>query len=99
MNNTKRVDVQTCMLDLQEALLDVLAEAKQAGKCIGVAEIAKISGIREQFVSEEAGKWINPFTRTLLLELKDAGRIQNCQKQGKGAGWELTAEEFNRRRM
>ena len=81
---------------LEEAVLDVLLEAKHESECLGAAEISKRTGIYR-----ERGRYDlmnDAIASGLLNKLADHGKVNRCkQKDGQG-GWELTEKEFNSRR-
>ena len=93
MNDTEHIDVQTCITGLKEAILDVLA-SKRKEERLGSSDIADRTGIRHQFKSEVSLKWIPSFTRTILIEMQDEGRVKQHGK-GPGSFWELTKKEYN----
>ena len=83
---------------LEEAILDVLLEAKHEGHCLGPAEISKRAGIyRKGGVGlKNANEWL---THAILSKLFGQSRVERCTQHEKDAGgWELTNEEFERRR-
>ena len=47
MNETKKLDFETCIDGLKEIVLNVLVEAKQTGECLGPMEIASRTGIAD----------------------------------------------------
>ncbi len=87
---------------LQEAVLDVLLEAKHENDCIGAAEISRRSGIFREGGDIDRGepKSMNDAIATgLLIKLMKEGSVQRCPQSGnKRGGWELTEQEFTRRR-
>lgn len=81
---------------LEEAILDVLLEARHEEQCIGAAEISKRAGI---FRDRGVENIINDAIATgLLVKLRDANKVQRCKQPNAKGGWELTDEEFERRR-
>ena len=88
MTNTKRMNAEICIIGLKEAVLDVLTEAKEKGERLGATDIAKRTGIREQFDNDESRAWIPSFTRTLLLDLQHEDRVKQRGK-GHGSFWEI----------
>ena len=96
MNDTKNSAAQTCIDGLKEIILNVLAEAKEKGEHLGATDIAKKTGIREQFDNDESRGWVPSFTRTLLLDLQHEDRVKQHGK-GKGSFWEMTDEDLNKR--
>ncbi len=84
------------MFYLEEAVLDVLLEAKYEDKCIGPAEISKRGGIFRDGGRENTLHDAIAFG--ILVKLHSEKRVQRCtQPNGKG-GWKLTDKEFHERR-
>ena len=85
------------MFHLEEAILDVLLEAKHEGRCIGAAEISKRSGI-----FRERGKTdiMNDAIATgILVKLHEENRVARCkQHESKRGEWEMLPPEFELRR-
>ena len=63
MNDTKKLDVETCISGPKEIVLDTLVEAKKKGKKLGIKGVRDAAGITELLQSDEASKWLSPFTR------------------------------------
>ena len=82
---------------LEEAVLDVLLEAKHEGECIGAAEVSRRAGIfRDRGVVDIMNDAI---TTGLLVKLHSENRVKRCtQSHANRGGWELTDNEFNTRR-
>jgi hypothetical protein len=86
---------------LEEAVMDVLLEARHENECIGAAEISQRAGIFRQPDTKEDGgvasgnDWI---VGGLLIKLRKAGKVERCEQSNGKGGWKLTDEEFNRRR-
>lgn len=82
---------------LEEAVLDVLLEAKHEGDCIGAAEISRRAGI---FRDRGAADTMNDAIVTgLLVKLHTEGRVERCtQHMSNRGGWELSEQEFALRR-
>ena len=89
MNDTKKLDVESCIDGLKDEILNVLAKAKEKGDRLGATDIARSTGIRDQFDNDESRGWIPSFTRTLLLDLQHEGRVKQHGK-GHGSFWEMT---------
>ncbi len=81
---------------LEEAVLDVLLEAKHQGDCLGAAEISKRAGIYRERGSENTMN--DAIVTGLLVKLADANRVQRCTQSNARGGWELTDREFAIRR-
>ncbi len=81
---------------LEEAILDVLLEAKHEGQCLGPAEISRRAGIfRERGIQDIMNDAI---ATGLLVKLSDQRRVQRCTQANNKGGWELTDAEFQIRR-
>lgn len=81
---------------LEEAILDVLLETKHENECIGAAEISRRAGI---FRDRGKHDIINDAVTTgMLVKLNEHGKVDRCKQSGGRGGWELTDEEFKRRR-
>lgn len=81
---------------LEEAVLDVLLEAKHEGECLGAAEISKRSGIYRERGTKNLPN--DAIVHGLLTKLADANRVQRCTQPNQRGGWELTDKEFDSRR-
>ena len=75
MNDTKKLDVKTCIDGLKEIVLDALVEPKRKGDWLGPSAVRDKAGIHDYFQDKEARKWATPFTRSLLLQLKKDGCV------------------------
>ncbi len=81
---------------LEEAVLDVLLEAKHEGDCIGAADISRRAGI---FRDRGDVNIINDaITTGVLIKLHAEGRVQRCTQPNSRGGWDLTDHEFALRR-
>ena len=87
---------------LEEAVLDVLLEAKHEGECIGAAEISRRAGIFRlpETPLPGKGRFNDAIVTGLLTKMLDEGRAQKCPQRagGREDGWELTEKEFAMRR-
>lgn len=82
---------------LEEAVLDVLLEAKHEGECIGPAEISRRVGIYRE--RGDVNMLNDAITAGLLVKLHSEKRVERCtQSHANRGGWELTDDEFNTRR-
>lgn len=82
---------------LEEAVLDVLLEAKHDNKCIGPAEISKRAGIFRD--RGEVNIMNDAIVCGILVKLSEQNRVTRCRQSDKNAGgWELTDKEFTVRR-
>ena len=91
------------MFHLEEAVLDVLLEAKHEGECIGLSEISRRAGIfrdRGEGIVSESGMINDAIATGVLVKLGIESRVQRCPqtRAGHQRGWELTDREFNLRR-
>ena len=81
---------------LEEAILDVLLEAKHERECIGPAEISRRAGVfrdrgRENIINDA-------IVTGFLVKLTDQGEVSRCRQPNDRGGWELTDREFESRR-
>lgn len=84
---------------LEEAVCDVLLEARHEGECIGAAEISRRAGIfREGGGGNPIASMNDAIVTGLLIKLYGAGKVEQCRQPGGRGGWQLTEAEFNRRR-
>ena len=82
---------------LEEAVLDVLLEAKYENECIGPAELSKRTGIfAEAGHSMKSGN--DAIVWGVLGKLAKFKRVRKCTQSNGLGGWELTDSEFNSRR-
>ncbi len=81
---------------LEEAILDVLLEAKYEGQCLGPAKISRRAGIFRERGRENIMN--DAITMGLLVKLSDQRRVQRCTQPNDKGGWELTDVEFQIRR-
>lgn len=87
--------------NLEEAVLDVLLEARHKGECLGPAAISKRTGIfRETGHAMKSGN--DAIVWGVIGKLAKHGRIEKCPqeeaKPDKVNGWRLTDAEFRARR-
>lgn len=81
---------------LEEAILDVLLEARYEEQCLGAAEIGKRAGI-----FREPGRQVNmndAIVTGLVNKLSIAEKVERCKQANERGGWQLTDAEFERRR-
>ena len=82
---------------LEEAVLDVLLEAKHESDCIGPAEISRRAGVFRD--RGDVNIMNDAITTGILVKLHSEKRVKRCTQQGKKlGGWELTEREFSSRR-
>lgn len=89
------------MFHLEEAILDVLLDAKHEGDCIGAAEIGKRTGIfrdRGEGIVGEKGILNDAIVHGVLIKLTTERRVERCTQPNDRGGWELTSSEFEMRR-
>lgn len=81
---------------LEEAILDVLLEAKHEDQCLGAAEISRRAGIfRERGIENIMNDAI---ATGILVKLRDQNKVIRCEQDSGRGGWELTDQEYERRR-
>ena len=81
---------------LEEAVMDVLLEARHENLCIGAAEISRRAGIYRDRGTENI---MNDAIATgLLVKLSEQGRVRRCEQESGRGGWQLTDKEFKSRR-
>lgn len=80
---------------LEEAILDVLLEARYESKCLGAAEIGKRAGI-----FRDPGSKVNmndAIVHGLLNKLSIVERVERCKQSNGRGGWRLSDNEFELR--
>ena len=78
---------------LEEAVLDVLFEAKRNGECLGVPEISRRAGIysgKGDTSKGEPGSMTHSIAWGIVLKLFRAGLIRKCPKSPRRSGYEPT---------
>lgn len=70
--NEKKIDVETCIKELKEIVFDAIKEEKE---WLGPSAVRDKAGIHNCFKDKEARKWTTPFTRAILFELREEGRV------------------------
>lgn len=83
------------MFYLEEAVLEVLLEAKYEGECLGPAKISRRAGIFRERGSTDIMN--DAIVCGVLVKLVDQERVQRCTQANKKGGWELTDKEFGQR--
>ena len=89
------------MRQLEEAVLDVLFEAKRNGECPGVAEIGRRAGIwsgKGDTSNGEPGSMTHSIAWGIVLKLFRAGLIRKCPKSPGRSGYEPTEQASVRMR-
>lgn len=81
---------------LEEAVLDVLLEARHEGDCLGAAAISRRAGIFRD--RGDVNIMNDAIAHGILVKLADEGRVQRCKQANAQGGWELTKREFDLRR-
>ena len=81
---------------LEEAVLDVLLEAKHEGDCIGPADISRRAGIFRD--RGDVNIMNDAITTGVLVKLHTEGRVLRCTQPNGRGGWDLTDHEFALRR-
>lgn len=87
---------------LEEAVLDVLLDARHERECVGAADIGRRAGIfREKgdSVRGAPAAMNDAIVSGILIKLVHAGRVQRCDNPKTGKrGYELSDSEFEQRR-
>lgn len=81
---------------LEEAIMDVLLEARYEGECLGAAEISKRAGI-----FRERGPEVNmndAIVHGFTNKLSIAEKVERCKQSNGRGGWRLSDNEFELRR-
>lgn len=86
---------------LEEAVLDILLDARHEDECLGAAAIGKRAGIfREAGYAKNSGN--DDIVWGILGKLVKEGRIQKCAQDPANSarrdGWEMTESEYQARR-
>lgn len=86
--------------NLEEAVLDVLLEAKYENECVGAAEISRRAGIFRTGGVQDLKGMNDAIVTGILAKLYDEGKVTRCEQQmgSKKGGWELSQAEFGNRR-
>ena len=85
---------------LEEAILDVLLEAKHENECLGAAEIGRKSGIFREgggSISGAPSSFNDAIVTGMLIKLLKAGKVQRCGSPPK-QGYQLSDDEFKTRK-
>ena len=82
---------------LEEAVLDVLLEAKHEGDCLGAATISRRAGIYRERGPHDIMN--DAIVQGILNKLAEQDRVERCeQSPGGRGGWQLTKKEYEQRR-
>ena len=81
---------------LEEAILDVLLEAKHESRCLGPSDISKRAGIYRDRGKIDAMN--DAIVTGMLMKLHEQDKVRQCTQDNDRGGWELTDEEFTKRR-
>ncbi len=87
------------MRQLEEAILDVLFEAKRNGECLSVPEISRRAGIyggKGDTSKGEPGGMTHSIAWGIVLKLFRTERIQKCPKSPGRSGYDLTEQAADR---
>ena len=76
MNDTKKLDVKTCVDGLKNVILDVLVETAHTGDYMELKDIREKSGINNQFMTKGNENLKGQFTRQLLFQLKEEELVE-----------------------
>lgn len=86
---------------LEEAILDVLLDARRRGVCLGAKGISVAVGLFRDEGGDKCGiAGMNDAIATgFLIKLHGEGRVERCSKSGsqKTRGWRITAAEASLR--
>lgn len=81
---------------LEEAILDILLEAKHEQECLGPAEISRRAGVFRDRGGEDIMN--DAIVTGFLVKLSDQRKVKRCKQPNNRGGWELTDDEFQSRR-
>ncbi len=81
---------------LEEAVLDVLLEARHEEECLGPARISEQAGIYRD--RGTANVMNDAIVTGLLVKLNSSGRVVRCKQENNKGGWKLSDAEFYARR-
>ncbi|MCY4290124.1 MAG: hypothetical protein OXC63_16250 [Aestuariivita sp.] len=81
---------------LEEAILDVLLEARHEDHCLGPAEISKRAGVYRERGAHNIMN--DAIVQGMLNKLSDQNRVKRCEQLNNRGGWQLTDREFQHRR-
>ena len=84
------------MFHIEEAVLDVLLEARHEDECLGAAEISRRAGIYRDRGTQDIMN--DAIVTGVLVKLDSEGRVERCQQENNRGGWHLTDKEFTSRR-
>ena len=83
------------MFHLEEAVLDVLADARSDEPCLGPAEISRRARIFRK--SQFDDRMHDAITAGILNKLFDDDRVEHCNQESGRQGWKITDNEHRRR--
>ena len=94
MSYSPKEHVQIAVSHLEDAVLDLLSEAKQKGKVLIQADIERLTGTYREW---ECSQWI---IATILYKLRDDGcAVQQKVTEGnKKRGWYITEAGYEHRK-
>ena len=87
------------MRQLEEAVLDVLFEARRNGECLSVSEISRRAGLfigKGDTSKGEPGSMTHSIAWGVVLELFRDGHIRKCPKSPGRSGYDLTEQAADR---
>ena len=96
MNATQELDLETCIDELTEIILDVLVETGKTGNYMRLSTVGRRSEIEDTIATpENKDNFRDAFTDALLEYLQRQGRV----KKGPGQGqWKISDSEYQERR-
>lgn len=98
MNDTKKLDVKTCVDGLKNVILDVLVETGHTGDYMELKDIREKSGINNQFVTKGNENLKGQFTRQLLFQLKEEELVEFRLNAKGEKEWKIGKKELEKLR-
>ena len=83
------------MFHLEEAVLDVLSDARSGEPCLGPAEISRRARIFRK--SQFDDRMHDAITAGILNKLFDDDRVRRCTQESGRQGWMITDREYRLR--
>ena len=81
---------------LEEAVLDVLLEARYEGQCLGYSEISRRAGLYRERGPHNLMH--DAIVSGIMNKLADQGRVARCEQPNGRGGWKVTDAEFAARK-
>ena len=96
MNATQELDLETCIDELTEIILDVLVETGKTGNYMRLSTVGRRSEIEDTIATpENKDNFRDAFTDALLEYLQRQGRVEKGPGQGQ---WKISDSEYQERR-